>query len=275
MKAQLGEGNGMTRTKRSWLAAVSAVVAGAFAIGVPLTSEAAPAVPIVGDKPIQPGAPLLDNVGINSPAFAQVGLNSPAALSMYATYVLRAWGVPYQGYCTLNFVFKDKAKKNASQYIGASSNCFGWGGVGQRAKAPGIGEFGTVVFNDVHTQFVLIRIDTAKLKYVSRVMRGYGAAPRGYTTSAKAKPGDLVITHGYPAGGTGPSGVTRVGVLEDSGHDGYYAVTTPILDRGSPVVRVSDGKAVGVSTELFWPLGQRTIEGILSSLRRAGFDVTL
>ncbi len=200
------------------------------------------------DVPLQPGAPVIDNSGNL-----------------------------YRGtYCTLNFVFKDKAATNPKTYIGTSSNCFR--GVGVRVSAPQIGSFGTIVFwdNRLHPQFALIRIDTAKLKYVSRVMRGYSAAPSGYTTSAQTNTGDPLVTHGWPAAGTGPSGVTRTGVLAGDTSTMWGSTIQPvILDRGSPVMRVLDGKALGISNELAWPFNHATIEGILTSLKKAGFNVTI
>lgn len=208
-----------------------------------------------GEAPLQPGAPMIDR-------------HSSSA--------------PYHGsYCTLNFVFEDErarkvgSRRVRSTYIGTSANCTST--VGQRVEAPQIGTFGTVVFRDYgYAQFALIRVDPSKLRYVSRVVRGYGAAPRGYTTSDETSAGDPLLTHGYPMAGTGPSGVTRTGVLVGDTSTGYHSTVQPsILDRGSPVISVRDGKALGISNEMYYPTGHRTIEGLLGLLEASGLHVTL
>jgi hypothetical protein len=222
------------------------------------------------DVPIQPGAPMIDS------------------------------GSYFEGsLCTMNFVFKDKAKKNAKTYIASATSCAGT--VGRRAISPQVGAFGTVVYSDESdgaadqylvlgeevSRFALIQIDESKLKYVSRVVRGFGAAPKGYTTRRTTKVGDPLVTHGYPYGAVrGAQAVTRVGVLGDDSSTRYWASIQPnIQDYGSPVIR-ADGKAVGMSDEVtsFWgtwlpeaPPFSRfpTVEGLLKKLKSAGFNVTL
>ena len=205
--------------------------------------------------PLQPGAPMIDQ---------------------------HSSSLPYRGsYCTLNFVFTDEraqkvgSRRVRSTYIGTSANCTSR--VGQRVAAPEIGTFGTVVFRDYGgAQFALIRVDPSKLRYVSKVVRGYGAAPSGYTTSEETSAGDPLLTHGYPMAGTGPSGVTRTGVLVSDTATGYHSTIQPsILDRGSPVVSVLDGKAFGISNEMYYPTGHSTIEGLLRLLEKSGLHVTL
>ena len=222
------------------------------------------------DVPIQPGAPMIDadNWGGGS-------------------------GVSF---CTLNFVFKDRAKKNPKTYIGAPAFCTGQ--VGDRARSPEVGAFGTVVYRDPEmwrmdggpaidsaAHFALIRIDRNKLKYVSRVVRGFGAAPSGYTRSGTTNAGDLLITHGYPYDASAQA-VTRFGLLAGDTSTRYWSSIQPnIQDRGSPVVR-ADGKAVGISDEAraVWgasvpgapPVARfPTIQGLLKQLRSAGFNITL
>jgi hypothetical protein len=223
------------------------------------------------DVPIQPGAPMID-----------------------------ARSAVPGSFCTLNFVFKDKAKKNAKTYIATATSCAG--SVGQRAISPQVGAFGTVVYGDESeraadqylgvlgedvSHFALIEIDRSKIKYVSRVVRGFGAAPKGFTTSRDTKPGDPLVTHGYPYGAVrGAQAVTRVGALGDDTSTRYWSSIQPnIQDYGSPVIR-ADGKAVGMSDEVtsFWgtwlpeaPPASRfpTIEGLLKKLRFAGLNVTL
>ena len=209
------------------------------------------------DVPLQPGAPMI------------------------------AAGAYFRGsVCTLNFVFKDKAKETPETYIGAGGCA---GGAGTRASAPQVGAFGTVVHRNDRSagDFALIRIDRDKLKYVSRVMRGFGAAPTGYTTSGETNAGDLLVTHGYPyAPGQDAQGVTRTGLLGNDTSTRYWSSVQPnIQDSGSPVIR-ADGKAVGISDEMtsFWgtwlpkapPMSTfPTIEGLLLELRSHGFNVTL
>lgn len=95
----------------------------------------------------------------------------------------------------MNFVFKDRVKKNANYYIGTAKYCTT--DVPSRARSPQVGSFGTVVYRGASAaDFALIQIDRNKLKYVSRVVRGFGAAPTGYTTSRKTTAGDAVVTHG-------------------------------------------------------------------------------
>jgi hypothetical protein len=236
------------------------VVAGVVAMLTMLPvvgGRSASAAAIPKDVPLQPGAPMID-----------------------ATSYLQG------SFCTLNFVFKDKAKRNAKTYIGTANGCTTH--VGERVRSPQVGTFGTVVYrNESYAHFALIRIDRNKLKYVSRVVRGFGAAPRGYTTSRKTNVGDALITHGYPLWAVhGAQAVTRAGVLGDDTSTRYWSSIQPnIQDRGSPVIR-ADGKAVGLSDEVSpiwatWPPGSKptagyaTIEGLLRLLRSAGFNVTL
>lgn len=210
------------------------------------------------DVPIQPGAPMIDP------------------------------GSFFGSFCTMNFVFKDKVKKNPKTYIGTAKYCTG--GLGARARSPQVGAFGTVVYlteSNGAADFALIRIDRNKLKYVSRVVRGFGAAPTGYTTSRTTNAGDPLVTHGYPYGALHDAqAVTRLGALGGDNSTHYWSSIQPnIQDRGSPVIR-ADGKAVGMSDETtsFWgtwppegpPISRYpTVEGLLRRLRYAGFNVTL
>jgi hypothetical protein len=254
----------MTRTKSTRIVIVLAAVVAMTAVPSGRPASAL----LTKDVPIQPGAPMI------------------------------AEGSYFQGaFCTLNFVFKDKKKKNPKTYIGTADGCTS--GV---ARSPEIGAFGTVVYTqDESTEpapypyglgdttgarFALIQIDRNKLKYVSRVVRGFGAPPSGYTTSRTTNAGDPLITHGYPAFGAVHQAVTRFGVLGGDTSTRYWSSIQPnIQDRGSPVIR-ADGMAVGMSDEesSFWatwlpespPIARfPTVEGLLRQLRSAGFNVTL
>lgn len=230
--------------------------------------------------------------GCNSPLGTSACLIGPAS-AIVPTFVaiqpgapmIDPWSYLVGSYCTMNFVFKDKAKKNPKTYIGTSNACTK--GVGSRARSPEVGAFGTVVYESSGVGgFALIQIDRSKLKHVSRVLRGFGA-PTGYTTSRTTNRGDPLITHGYPLWAThAAQAVTRFGVLGDDSPTHYWSSIQPnIQDKGSPVIR-ADGKAVGISNETpsFWgtwlpeapPLaGYLTIEGVLMLLRSAGFNVTI
>ena len=221
-------------------------------------TEAAAGV-VATNVPLQPGAPLVNQGG------------------MWANTL-----------CTLNFVFQDKSQTypgttKLKTYIGTSGHCT-LAGVGQRAKSPEIGTFGTVVFrvfNDpigTSNDFALIAVDRDKLKHVSPVMRGYGAAPSGYTTSNQTNTGDPLVTHGWPSGwpaGVSSGAVTRYGALALDYPTHFLSAKPMVLDSGAPVVRVLDGKAVGISQEIGISLSGMTVEHIFVLLRQAGFNVTL
>jgi hypothetical protein len=235
-------------------ARIAIVLAAALGMTVPSGSAAA-ALPTT-NVPIQPGAPMI-------PSW---------------TY--------FESFCTMNFVFKDRAKEDPNTYIGTARYCTE--GLGSRATAPQVGAFGTVVFEgDKAADFALIKIDRNKLQYVSRVVRGFGTAPTGYTTSQTTNAGDPLVTHGYAYGAAHDAlGITRLGVLGDDTSTHYWSSIQPnIQDRGSPVIR-ADGKAVGMSDEIssFWatwlpeapPISRYpTVEGLLRQLTSAGFNVTL
>lgn len=220
--------------------AMTVLAAGVPAAASPARSAAPP------EAPLQPGAPLIDQHAY------------PGA------------------YCSLSFVFVDNPNRpNRSRtYIGTSEGCTTHRG--QRAKSPEIGYFGTVVFREhERANFALIEIDPNKEQYVSNVMRGYGKEVTGYTTSDQTNEGDLLVTHGYALNTTGPA-ITRYGGFAGDSSTSYMSTVQPvILDRGAPVVRVSDGKAVGLSNELHYPVAHATVEGVMGLLRNAGFDVAL
>jgi hypothetical protein len=207
-----------------------------------------------GDVPLQPGAPIIDQSGL-------------------AAYT--------DAYCTLNFVFRDRDEGQREEerrtYIGTSGHCAP--GVGQEVAAPQIGFFGTVVFRvfwepNQANDFALIEVRRDKLGYVSPVMRGYGAAPSGYTTSDQTNAGDLLVTHGWPAG-VDTGATTRYGALALDYPTHYYSVEPIVLDTGAPVVRLLDGKAVGISNEIGVTVAGLTVEHIFVLLQNSGFDVTL
>lgn len=239
---------------------------------VPWPSDAA--VDLPGYTPIQPGAAVTVYPG---DAYPKAVLGTPFAV------------------CTLNFVFRD----DEHTYIGDAGHCVQ--SVGQRIAAPGIGEFGTVAFRvscritpcdnrPVVDDFALIRVDEDKLDMVSPVMRGLGTPPSGFTTSDETSTGDLVLVHGQGAPfSLAEPGRTQPGVLE---HDDALSFATTLQgpgNSGSPVVRLQDGKALGIiaatrtpaalagtPADMDAPLqGGPTVEHIMDLLAASGFDVHL
>ena len=255
------------------------------------TDEPRPAAPDVLDqsyyKPIQPGAPVKIYPG---EAYSPVVRDSPF------------------GVCTLNFVFRGREPKRPGgpasgkvhTYIGDAGHCLRT--VGQRVAAPGIGEFGTVAFRlscrlepcedrPREDDFGLIRVDEDKLHLVSPVMRAFGAPPSGFTTSDETETGDVLLAHGQGAPYTlAEPGRTQFGVLEDDNALGFGSTLQGNAHSGSPVVRLRDGKAVGIYAVPKSPsalqgaipgsgvdvlLGGPTVERILDLLAEARFDVHL
>lgn len=237
--------------------------------------------------PIQPGAPVKIYPG---EAYSPVVRDSPF------------------GVCTLNFVFRGREPRRAGEratgkintYIGDAGHCLR--SEGQRVEAPGIGEFGTVAFRiscrlepcesrPREDDFGLIRVDEDKLHLVSPVVRGLGTPPTGFTTSDETATGDLLLGHGQGAPYTlAEPGRTQYGVLEDDNALGFGSTLQGNLNSGSPVVRLGDGKAVGIYAVPKSPsvlnavapvagsevlLGGPTVERIMDLLAERRFDVHL
>lgn len=266
-------------------------------VGAPMVVAAPPgkAAPDLLDQsyyqPIQPGAPVKI---YPSDAYPAVVRDSPF------------------GVCTLNFVFRGRELGRPTEahpakvhtYIGDAGHCLR--SVGQRVAAPGVGEFGTVAFRlscrlepkdetcdgrPREDDFGLIRVDEDKLHLVSPIMRGLGKPPTGFTTSNETATGDLLLAHGQGAPYTlVEPGRTQVGVLEDDTSRGFGSTLQGNLHSGSPVVRLSDGKALGIYAVPKSPsvlqatggvpgsevlLGGPTVEHILDLLAEARFRVQL
>ena len=269
--------------RRRMAAVPPLVLAAAAALFLPGPAAFADADPLAdpSDKPIQPGAPKFVHGGtFNGPPWSDPPLST----------------VLHANLCTMNFVFKD----TEHTYIGAAGHCAL--AVGARETAPDIGEFGTVVFrisckleqcepdHPKADDFALIRIDADKLDMVSPVMRGVGAAPSGFTTSDETSAGDFLTSYGWGIPfSTLPTTRTQQSVLvdDDPGHFTSYLVVT--THSGSPVIRASDGKAIGIVTARYTNAvvegligdsdieltGGPTVERILILLADAGFNVTL
>jgi hypothetical protein len=262
------------------------------AVSAEVSSDGALLVDDSSDTPIQPGAPKYVHGG---------------------TFAVSPWTDPplsdtlHADVCTMNFVFKDTRPKGrrANTYIGAAGHCAL--AVGMRDSAPEIGEFGTVVFQrmcnapatptlcpeggPVTDDFSLIRVDSDKLPLVSPVMRGVGAAPSGFTTSDETAAGDVLTTSGWGIPFATLPATRTLNTVLVSDDDEHYAMPFPgTTHSGSPVIRASDGKAVGILTthiplveDLPAPLpgdagvlvGGSTVEHILALLTESGFNVRL
>lgn len=272
--------------KRVLLVVVTSLVIGAPMVVTPPGMAAPNLLDQSYYMPIQPGAPVKIYPGDAYPAVVR---DSPF------------------GVCTLNFVFRGRELGSSGErarkvhtYIGGAGHCLRR--VGQRVAAPAIGEFGTVAFRlscrleacegrPREDDFGLIRVDEDKLHLVSPTMRALGKPPTGFTNSDETETGDLLLAHGQGAPYTlAEPGRTQVGVLEDDNSLGFGSTLQGNLHSGSPVVRLSDGKAVGIYAVPKSPsvlhaaggvpgsevlLGGPTVEHILDLLAEARFKVHL
>ena len=225
--------------------------------------------PDPSDTPIQPGAPIHLHRG-------------PLA------------GTPW-GVCTMNFVFAEAApggargRRQLPTFIGTAGHCVIM--VGERAAAPGIGEFGTVVYmkecrftpcgsgDSAFDDFALIRIDGDKLHLVSAHVRGHGRLA-GYTTPADTAAGDLIFMHGWgQLFDAAPATRDRYAVLIEPTDDHFASTMPATSDSGSPAVHVASGQALGVIAVREEAAGNvtggPTVERILVLLDEAGFEVEL
>lgn len=157
--------------------------------------------------------------------------------------------------CTLNFVFESP---DGSLYIGAAAHCVP--DVGGRVIAPGLGEFGTVVFSeDMNVskiaqgeqvfEFALIKIDPDQYDQVEPAHRYWGG-PTGIAGDvAEGTPtlhyGQGLYWHYLEASRS------RVGVFQYTETEGpfndWWHGTYPLMggDSGSGVM-TADGKALGM-----------------------------
>lgn len=274
------------RRPQRMVALVVGVLVGVGLIAVPPAAKAT--VDVLDQpyyKPIQPGAPVKI---YPDDAYPAAVADSPF------------------GVCTLNFVFRGRGPQSPGErragrvhtYIGDAGHCLRT--VGQRVAAPGIGEFGTVAFRlscrlapcpgrPPEDDFGLIRVDEDKLHLVSPVMRGLGTPPTGFTTSEETAAGDLLLLHGQgPPYTLVEPGRTQVGLLEDDTELGFGSTLQGNAHSGSPVVRLSDGRALGIFGVPATPsvlkgvspgprflLGGPTVEHILDLLAEGGFRVRL
>jgi len=151
--------------------------ASARTVGVPIVFEAIP--PLV---PLGPGAtPTVGDLTCQ-------GFIRPGAL--------------VNGGCTLSFVFADATKT----YVSTAGHCVD---EGDRARLPGVGEFGTVVFSTgsggAGSDFALIQVDAAKVALVTPEMCSVAGPSAAFTGSLLN--GRLIVHtgHGQGVGFNGPT----------------------------------------------------------------------
>lgn len=202
----------------------------------------------------------------------------------------RFWsGAPNVAWCTLNFVFTDAA---GEVYIGTAGHCFRGLAMGARSSAPGIGEFGAVVYAEEYSDplrwmdFGLIRVDEDKRHLVDPAVRVYGG-PTG--VQSEFLPGTPTLLYGHPnyLSATEASRALRPGVLEYVKEDpnwvpnpGWFFVTNPTYagNSGGPVI-TADGKALGIVALLGVldkaATGGPTVETILAWMAEDGWDLEL
>lgn len=227
-------------------------------------------------RPIHPGAPVQIYPG---PAYPEALRETPF------------------GVCTLNFVFRGRERahpqprqrKHVHTYIGTAGHCMQSRAIGQRVAAPDVGEFGTLAFRTYcgtpncdgrpfTDDFALIRVDADKLHWVSPVVPVIGTAPSGFTTSEETSAGDVLLVPGQGVPFSIAGGSTWASVLEDDDSVAYTATPQGTGGHsGGPVVRLSDGKALGVliggDPPDIWT--GATVERILTLLAEARFEVGL
>lgn len=180
--------------------------------------------------------------------------------------------------CTMNFVFTDGNRL----FVGTAGHCSHT--VGERASAPGIGEFGTIVYRRLegNDDFALIRIDASKEANVDPTVPRWGG-PSGVTVPADTLIGDPIALYGW---GTGFSIIeptrSRAGLLAADGAQHYVAELPAVFgDSGGPIVHIPTGKALGIVSGIRavevpqGTLWGTTVQRALSLVIGAGFNVDL
>lgn len=149
--------------------------------------------------------------------------------------------------CTYNFVFTDDAGK---LYIGTAGHCVD--GIGQRASAAGVGEFGTVAYaiaTDVGTDFAIIAIDQDKYDQVTPAMCHWGGPTRADPDAVTLGTGTKHYGHGLVLGQNDATRARQGALIV--WEKAYWRATNAVTggDSGSPML-LHDGSAVGVVTHL-------------------------
>lgn len=187
------------------------------------------------------------------------------------------------GTCTFNFLYHDGARA----YVGTAAHCTE--SIGERVATPGLGTFGTVVYDSDRTlganaalDFTLIRIDDDKVRHAHPAMFGHHA-PTGIALPHDLVQGEPLSLHGHGVllGQTDASRA-RGGVLV-SATDTTYRADLPAVygDSGAPLVETETGLAVGIISQYGLDLPVPTtdkgplVRFVLDELARAGHPVRL
>lgn len=190
-------------------------------------------------------------------------------------------GDPFDGICTLDFVF-DGA--NGSVYFGTAGHCVD---DGERVSTEGHGGFGTVVYvsddEGDRLDVALIEVDSDKEDAVEPTVKGHPGTPTGVTQDDGTQIGDRLLMSGYGVGysTTQATRENRSAVLTFDNRIRYCS-EAPVSfgDSGGPIVHAETGQALGVVSRLdpldcpgtlFGP----TVQGFLDQAADDGFDLTL
>lgn len=179
-----------------------------------------------------------------------------------------------EGYCTLNFVWKG----GGNTYIGTAGHCAG--GVGDRVKTSGHGEWGTIVLDlDNSADYALIRVDSDKVADVRAAVQHWGG-PTGVATSGETSTGDLLVLHGYgEALYLAEPTQSKQGVLLGDGSQSYTADTWAVPgDSGAPILLKDDRRALGIVSSFNLPISTDigpTMAHIEAQLRANGWNLQL
>lgn len=187
------------------------------------------------------------------------------------------------GTCTFNFLFHD----GAIAYVGTAAHCTE--SVGDRVATPGVGRFGTVVYDsdrdfdaDPLLDFTLVRIDDDKIRLAHPAMFGVHA-PTGLALAHDLNQGEALTLHGHGVlvGETEASRL-RGGVLVTATQTHYKADLPAVYgDSGAPLVETETGRAVGIISQYGLDLPVPTtdkgplLRHVLDELARNGYPVSL
>ncbi|HEV8359851.1 MAG TPA: hypothetical protein VGR28_05270 [Candidatus Thermoplasmatota archaeon] len=178
--------------------------------------------------------------------------------------------------CTMNFVFTD----GPNLYIGTAGHCYN---AGQRASAPNLGQFGTVVFSrngGPGNDFALIRVDPGFVADVNPTLCAFGGPVAAHNGAGQL--GGLVYEYGWGIM-TYLTPMTRARIHVNQGGAGDYRNWIGEGsggDSGAPIM-TSDGQAYAIHTHGITPVfgvygeGGTYIQKIYSMVRGAGININL
>jgi hypothetical protein len=185
------------------------------------------------------------------------------------------------GACTLSFVYDGLGAQAGKVFIGTAAHCVSK--VGQAVRDEFGQTFGRVALignGSVTAQdYALIQVTPGVP--VSAAVKGWSSFPKGYTTSAETKLGDVVLVSGYGLGFNflAATREKRYGAIVSDTSAEYRVVGLDTFgDSGGPFVHQRTGKAYGIVSRLCIGLCTSqgpTVEGILSKAAARGFTIRL